>query len=58
MIKTNNVVEWNVVNNKGTFVESCPNRKIARTLKNWYNSDAKRNNEIAGFRIAKVVVTK
>jgi hypothetical protein len=54
MIKTNNVVEWTVVDNKGAFVETAPTRKIARIVKNWYNTNTKNGN----FRIAKVVVTK
>jgi hypothetical protein len=55
MIKTNNVVEWTIVDSRGAFVETAPTRKIARIVKNWYNAN---NNRNGNFRIAKVVVTK
>jgi hypothetical protein len=59
MVKTNNIVEWTVVNRNGTYVESCPTRKIARIYKNWMNEDHMRAYKTkGGFRIAKVMVTK
>jgi hypothetical protein len=56
-IKTGNVTEWTIIDNTGTFVESTPNRKLARAVKNLYNLLHK-NSENAPYRIAKTVVTK
>lgn len=54
-MKTNNVINWFVVNKFGNIVHDFTNRKLARLYKNFANvADA----DYAPFRIAKVMVTK